>query len=149
MGLGIEVDFIQWWNAKQKTDLIHFFGRPHPAYIQQAKKKNIPVIFSDLLGGLSSRPPILRFIQKEIICLAQLTMPKEFTIRMGWASYQIAARVVALTSWEKHLMLELFGAEPDKVVVVPNGVEKIFLQTGARKKRKKKSPDRHDDDYGS
>ena len=135
-GLGVEVDFLHWWDSRQTTDLIHFFGRPHPAYIQQAKKKNIPVIFSDLLGGLSSRPPILRFIQKGIICMAQLTMPKEFTIRMGWASYQTAARVIALTPWEKHLMLELFGAHPDKVAVVPNGVERLFFQRGARKKRK-------------
>lgn len=128
--LGVEVDFLHWWDAKQKTDLIHFFGRPHPAYIEQAKKKNVPVIFSDLLGGLGSRPAFLRFIQKGIIGFAQLAMPKEFTIRMGWASYQLAARVIALTSWEKYLMVELFCACPDKVVVVPNAVEQIFLQKG-------------------
>lgn len=127
-GEGLHVDFLRWWDEKQKADLIHFFGRPHPAYIQQARKKKIPVVFSDLLGSLGSRPLHLRLIQRWITRLTRRLLPPEFTIRMGWASYELANRVIALTPWEKRLMTEQFGAPPQKVVVVPNGVEKIFFQ---------------------
>lgn len=134
---GVQVDFLRWWDERQKADLVHFFGRPHPAYIQQALKKNIPVIFSDLLGGLGSRPFHLRFIQRCIIRLARLLLPPEFTIRMGWASYELASRVIALTTWEKRLMTEQFGALSQKVAVVPNGVEKIFFQKQSAGRRQK------------
>jgi glycosyltransferase involved in cell wall biosynthesis len=35
---------------------------------------------------------------------------------------------VALTPWEKNLMEYKFGASPDRVFVVPNGVEKPFFE---------------------
>jgi len=136
-GEGLHVDFLRWWDEKQKADLIHFFGRPHPAYIQQAQKKKIPVVFSDLLGGLGSRPLHLRLIQRWITRLTQRLLPPEFTIRMGWASYDLARRVIALTSWEKQLMKEQFGAADEKVAVVPNGVEKIFFKKRSDGRRQK------------
>lgn len=124
---GVEVDWLRWWEAETKGNLIHFFGRPHPAYIRMASKKNIPVIFSDLLGGLGSRSAPLRWIQKWLIRSARCALPQEFTSRMGWESYQLASRVIALTVWEKRLMKEQFSAPDRKVVVIPNGVEEVFF----------------------
>jgi len=124
---GLEVDWLRWWESETKGDLIHFFGRPHPAYIRMASKKNLPVIFSDLLGGLGSRSAPLRWIQKWLIRGARCALPQEFTIRMGWESYQLASRVIALTAWEKRLMEEQFSAPNSKVVVIPNGVEEVFF----------------------
>lgn len=124
---GLEVDWLRWWESETKGDLIHFFGRPHPAYIRMASKKNLPVIFSDLLGGLGSRSAPLRWIQKWLIRGARCALPQEFTIRMGWESYQLASRVIALTAWEKRLMEEQFSAPNRKVVVIPNGVEEVFF----------------------
>ena len=49
---------------------------------------------------------------------------------MGWESYQLANRVIALTTWERRLMKEQFSAPDGKVVVIPNGVvEKYFQDT--------------------
>lgn len=131
---GVAVEWVRWWDPDQTGDLIHYFGRPHPAYIQQASQKKIPVIFSDLLGALGSRPASLRWCQRGITRLARALLPKEFTIRMGWDSYAWANRVIALTAWEKRLMEEQFSAPPEKVVVVPNGVEDVFFEE-ARGKR--------------
>lgn len=122
------VDWVRWWDPQQTGDLIHFFGRPHPAYIQMACRKKIPVVFSDLLGGLGSRSAWLRGIQRRVIHLGRAWLPREFTIRMGWDSYQSASRVIALTAWEKRLMEEQFSAPLGKVVVIPNGVEEVFLK---------------------
>lgn len=125
---GVEVDWLRWWESETTGNLIHFFGRPHPAYIRMASKKNLPVIFSDLLGGLGSRSVPLRWIQKWLIRGARCALPQEFTTRMGWESYQLASRVIALTAWEKRLMEEQFAAPAGKVVVIPNGVEEVFLE---------------------
>jgi len=133
--IGVDVEWVRWWDAGQTGDLIHYFGRPHPAYVQQAAKKQIPIIFSDLLGALGSRGPCLRWIQKRLIRLSRTCLPQEFTIRMGWDSYQLAKKVIALTPWEKRLMEEQFSAPKGKVVVVPNGVEDIFFQNQGDLKR--------------
>jgi glycosyltransferase involved in cell wall biosynthesis len=66
--------------------------------------------------------------QKIIMNLARGFLPKEFTARLCWDSYQLADTSIALTSWEKRLMVEIFLAKPDRVHVVPNGVEDIFFR---------------------
>jgi len=45
----------------------------------------------------------------------------------GWESYRQADALIALTTWEKHLMEYKFGASPEKIFVVPNGVEPEFF----------------------
>ncbi len=126
--VGVEVEWLRWWDDKQKGDLIHYFGRAHPAYIRQAQGKGIKVVMSELLTGLGSRKTGARMAQKIIMNLARGFLPKEFTARLCWDSYQLADTSIALTSWEKRLMIGMFSAEPNRVHVVPNGVEDVFFR---------------------
>ena len=125
--IGCEVDWLRWWDFNQKSNLIHYFGRPHPAYIRQCHDKGMKVVMSELLTGLASRSACKRFCQRWMTRTARVTLPPDLTVRMGWDSYRLVDRVIALTEWEKHLMEEQFDAPPGKVVVVPNGVEEVFL----------------------
>ena len=124
---GLEVEWLRWWDDKQKGDLIHYFGRAHPGYIRQAQGKGIKVVMSELLTGLGSRKTGARMVQKMIMRLARGFLPREFTARLCWDSYKLADTSIALTSWEKRLMVEMFSAEPNRVHIVPNGVEEIFF----------------------
>ena len=126
--VGVEVDWLRWWDDKQKGDLIHYFGRAHPGYIRQAQGKGIKVVMSELLTGLGSRKTGVRKAQKMIMNLARVFFPKEFTARLCWDSYKLADASIALTSWEKRLMVEMFSAKPNRIHVVPNGVEEIFFR---------------------
>lgn len=83
---------------------------------------------AELLTGLGSRPVGARKIQKTLMVVARRILPYDFTSRLGWESYQKADAVIALTEWEQKLMTEVFSAPPHKVHVVPNGVEKVFLE---------------------
>ena len=124
---GVQVEWLRWWNDEQKGDLIHYFGRPHPVYIRQAHAKGIKVVMSELLTGLGSRGGIARKAQKTFINIAKNVLPHEFVTRFSWDAYQTADACIALTSWEKELMVEMFSAQPERVHVVPNGVEEIFF----------------------
>jgi len=137
--VGVEVEWLRWWDDKQKGDLIHYFGRAHPGYIRQAQGKGIKVVMSELLTGLGSRKTSARMAQKIIMNLARGFLPKEFTARLCWDSYQLADTSIALTSWEKRLMVEMFLAKPDRVHVVPNGVEDIFFRDSNLKIQNPKS----------
>lgn len=34
--IGVEADFLRWWDGSQRADVIHFFGRPSLDYISFA-----------------------------------------------------------------------------------------------------------------
>jgi glycosyltransferase involved in cell wall biosynthesis len=136
--VGAEVEWLRWWDDQQKGDLIHYFARPHPAYIRQAQAKGMKVVMSELLTGLGSRSAMARKLQKLFMIIAGRVLPKEFTARLCWDAYQLADASIALTSWEKKLMVEMFSAKPEKVHVVPNGVEEIFFCKSESKSEKSK-----------
>lgn len=136
---GVEVELLRWWDDQQKGDLIHYFGRPHPVYIRQAQAKGIKVVMSELLTGLGSRSGRARKAQKIFMTVARNVLPNEFTARLSWEAYQMVDACIALTAWEKKLMVEMFGARPEQVYVVPNGVEEVFFQNPGSKIRNPKS----------
>jgi glycosyltransferase involved in cell wall biosynthesis len=126
--IGVEVEYLRWWDEAQKGDIIHYFGRPGGGYIDFAHKKGMKVVVAELHTGLGSRPAWARTIQKGIMTFSKKLMPSAFTAKMAWESYQKADAFVALTTWEKHLMVSMFDADPAKVHVIPNGVEDVFFE---------------------
>lgn len=127
--IGVEVDYLRWWDANQSAPLIHFFGRPSVAYIEFARAKAIRVVMGELLGGLGARPASARTLQRAMIFTSRHLLPTPFTAKLAWDSYGLADAVIALTPYEAELMQEMFGAPSDRIHVVPNGVEKVFLES--------------------
>jgi glycosyltransferase involved in cell wall biosynthesis len=127
--LGIEVEYLRWWDANQTGDLIHFFGRPSAGFIERAHAKGIKVIIAELLGGLGARSPWSRFFQRATILLAQSILPAAYLSRLAWDSYRIADACIALTSHQARLMEGMFDGNPEKIHIVPNGVETVFTDS--------------------
>jgi glycosyltransferase involved in cell wall biosynthesis len=126
--IGVPVEYLRWWDDSQRGDIIHYFGRPAEAYLEFAHGKNIKLVFAELLTGLGSRSALARTAQKSLMLLARKALPAAFTARMAWNSIREADACVALTAWEARLMSEMFGADPGRVHVVPNGVETAFFE---------------------
>jgi len=127
--IGLEVEWLRWWDCHQSGDIIHYFGRPNAAYIDFAHSKGMKVVISELLTGLGSRSGLARALQKSVMCLAQLALPNSFTSRMAWEAYTKADACIALTPWEASLMTQMFGAPTPRLFVVPNGVEREFFES--------------------
>ncbi len=132
--IGIEVEFLRWWDERQRGDFIHYFGRPTEAYVQLAQQKGMRVVIADLLTGLGSRSRALRFAQKALTETIRRALPASFSGRMGWAAFSRAGAVIALTQWEARLMREMFGVLESKIHVIPNGVEELFFQSAPRER---------------
>jgi glycosyltransferase involved in cell wall biosynthesis len=126
---GVAVDYLRWWDDRQKPDIIHYFGRPSPAYIRFAHARKIRVVVAQLLTGAGSRSPATLALQRTATAGLRAVAPAMITERFGWDSFRLADACVALTAWEAKLMRELFGAPPDRVRVIPNGVEAAFLES--------------------
>jgi len=127
--IGVDVEFLAWWDATQTGDVLHHFGRISLALLAQAQARGIKVVMLDLLTGQGSRSQARLRSQKWTIQVLKRILPASLTDPVGWNAYRLVDACIANTAWEKQLMSELFGAPPEKVHVVPNGVEDVFLQS--------------------
>ena len=126
--IGVDVDWLRWWDADQKGDVIHSFSRMPAALIRFAHQKGIKVVIAELLTAQGSRAEWQHWMHKTVVRLADKIVPGGVSSKFGWDSYQLADACVALTPWEARLMHTLFGASREKIHVVPNGVEEEFFK---------------------
>ncbi len=128
-GNGVDVEALRWWDDSQGADVIHYFGRPGPGYIESAHKKQIRVVISPLLSAMGSRSKGLLWIQRLVTRGGLWGLPSMLTAPFGWNSFRLADACIANTPWEAHLMSYMFGVLPRKVHVVPNGIEEVFARS--------------------
>jgi glycosyltransferase involved in cell wall biosynthesis len=127
--IGVEADYLHWWDDSQKADIIHHFGRFPAPLIRLAQDKGIKVVMAELLTEQGSRSRARIRAQRWATRLLKLALPGMTASAFDWASYRLADACVALTAHEAWLMTYQFDAPPEKVHVVPNGVEDVFLQS--------------------
>jgi glycosyltransferase involved in cell wall biosynthesis len=125
--LGVQVEPLRWWDDTQAGDVIHYFGRMPAEQIRFAAAKKMKVVMAEFLTAQGSRSPSQLRLQKFISNCMERLAPRGFLTAYNWDSYRLADALVALTPWEKHLMEYMFGADPARTFVVPNGVEAEFF----------------------
>ena len=130
--LGVDVEFLRWYDDHQAGDLLHFFGRVPSNLLTLAHEKKLKVVQSELLTEQGSRPAYRLRLQKAATYWLEKLLPAVSRTTFNWDSYRKADACIALTQWEAQLMRELFRAPKEKIHVVPNGVESIFERTPAR-----------------
>ena len=126
--IGVEVENLRWWDDGQACDVLHFFGRMPIALLRLAQAKGIKVVLADLLTEQGSRPPGRIKAQRTLSQVLKRVLPGSLVSAFNWESYKLADACVALTSHEAQLMHYLFDAPLEKMHVVPNGVEDVFLE---------------------
>ena len=127
--LGVEVEFLRWQDEHQQGDILHFFGRIPVNLLRLAHQKGIKVIVADLLAAQSARPASRLTLQKLVIRGLERVLPPGVVAGFGWQTYREADACVAVTRREGELMMELFGVPRQRLHVVPNGVEDVFLRS--------------------
>ncbi len=120
---GLEVDHLRWWDAEQRGDVLHHFGRPHPEVVRLAQEKGLRVVMSELLTAQGSRGRIHRGVQKWTLRLLRKVRSEGLSAE----SYRRVDAVIALTEWEAHLMATIYGAPRERLHIIPNGVEDCFF----------------------
>lgn len=134
--IGVEVDFLRWWDDKQQGNIIHYFGGANSTYVDYCHRKGLKFILSDLRTGLGSRARWKIVAHRILVEIAQCSMPRLVLGKLGWDVYPRVDAAIALTSWEKHLMVDVFGAPRERVHVIPNGVEDVFFDSPVKDRGK-------------
>ncbi len=129
LALGVEVEFLRWYDGSQTGDVLHFFGRIPMSMLAMAHHKRMKVVQSELLTEQGSRSRQRLRLQGMVSRVLEKAAPGLSASVFGWKTYRLADACIALTSYEAQLMTALFGAPPEKLHVVPNGVEEVFLQS--------------------
>ena len=133
---GVEVEYTRWHDESQSGDLIHYFGRMHTEHVRLAQQKGIRVVMSELLTATGSRTSRQLFVQRTINRTIERLAPRTFITPFNWDSFRQADAVVALTAWEGHLMNYLFAAPRERIHIIPNGVEEVFLNSAPQPRHK-------------
>lgn len=126
--LGVSVDYMHWWDDKQKGDIIQQFSRIPLFLLRVAQQNGIKVVVADLLTGAGSRTKSRLFVQRAMMKTAERLVPGISSV-LNWECYRHADACVAGTSVEAHLITYLYGAPPERVHVIPNGVEQVFFDS--------------------
>jgi glycosyltransferase involved in cell wall biosynthesis len=132
--LGLQVELVRWWDDAQTADLIHYFGRMPISQVRFAQQKGIKIVMAELLTAQSSRSRRQLWVQKNIRRTLGRMAPRDFVAAFNWESYRLSDALIALSPWQQHLMHYLFGTPLEKIFVVSNGVEDVFLQAPARER---------------
>lgn len=126
---GVDAEPLRWWDESQQPDIIHYFTRPLPNEVDAAKAKGIKIIVAQLFTGVGSRPPWKLALQGIAFGLGRKILRGEARFRLGWDAFLKADACVALTPFEGRLLTSIYGVDPKRVHIIPNGIEEAFLQS--------------------
>lgn len=129
--IGVEVEYLRWWDDSQNGDVIHYFGRANPSHIDFAHAKGMKYVMSELLTGQGSRTTKELRLQGVCERILRRFVPATFLANFRWDAYLKADACIVLTEWEAEVTRLLFAPPPDRLYVVPNGVEPEFFITPA------------------
>lgn len=124
---GVEVENLRWWDDSQRGDVIHFFGRANPSHIDFAHAKGMKYVMSELFTGQGSRTPAQLRLQGALERALRRVIPPTFLASFRWDAYHKADALIVGTAWEAEVARLLFTPPPERVHVVPNGVEDVFF----------------------
>src|SRR6266704_4551851 len=134
--VGVEAEPLRWWDENQSADILQNFGRISALTLRLAQEKGMKVVISELLTEHGSRSRFRHLFHKTMIRVMTRSLPRNFTLAFGWDAYREADACLALTPLEAELMKNVFGAPAERVHVVPNGVEEVFLASGRAERGK-------------
>jgi glycosyltransferase involved in cell wall biosynthesis len=126
--IGVEVEYLRWWDDSQTGDIIHYFGLPSLHYLHQSAEKKMRVVCTHLLTNTCNRSDNILKLQGLLHGLLMKTP--------GWGLiknqttwpvlHQIPLFVVGLEA-EKQALIHAFGIQPEKIRIVPLGLHQDFL----------------------
>ena len=135
-GIGVEVEYLRWWDDRQTGDLLHYFGRPPAHLTALAHERGLKVVAADLLSAQGSRPAYQRILQKLGTWLLESALPAGLLGSTGRACLTAADACISLTPWEGQLLETMYGVPRERIHVVPNGVEEEFLNSTPKNRGK-------------
>jgi glycosyltransferase involved in cell wall biosynthesis len=129
--IGIEVEFVRWWDAKQSGDLIHFFSPASTSYLRQAHSMQIPVVMTTLFTETCNRSDFQLGLQA-LITTGILALPfgRGVTDQLRWKSFRECKYNVVGLEAERKVLEKVYGVSSEAISIVPLGLSETYLRAG-------------------
>jgi glycosyltransferase involved in cell wall biosynthesis len=129
--LGVEVEFLRWWDRGQRGDLIHYFGTPSHSFLDLARGADLPVVLTNLFTETCNRSDARLAVQGWLIRAAlKIPAARQVKHQLNWATYADAAHNVVGLHCEKKVLETVYRVPPERISVVPLGLPESFLRAG-------------------
>ncbi|MBA3606931.1 MAG: glycosyltransferase family 4 protein [Chthoniobacterales bacterium] len=133
--LGVSVEYLRWWDAGMKADLIHHFAPASTDYLSRAQAQKIPVamttLFTETCNRSSKQLAWQKWITRTILAFPAGESVKE---RLGWRSFHLCAQNVVGLQAERRVLEDVYGVAPEKISVIPLGLSEAYLNAPAAKR---------------
>ena len=134
--IGIEVEFVRWWDDQQRGDVIHYFGSIPHHYLDLAHQKKIPVVLTAILSSTCNRSNF-RLSLQGIVVRTLLSVPGWGSIQrqLQWSTFRKADTVVVGLNAECRVLERVYGVPRDRIAIVPLGLDEPYLQSMSKSVR--------------
>jgi glycosyltransferase involved in cell wall biosynthesis len=127
--IGIDVEYMRWWDAEQAGDLIHFFSTARTQYLQLARRRRLPVIMTQLFSATCNRSNWHLGIQAAVTrSVLGLPLFRNIKDQLTWTAYRACDQLVVGLEAEKTVLVRVFGIDPARISIVPLGLSASYLE---------------------
>jgi glycosyltransferase involved in cell wall biosynthesis len=129
--VGVDVEYLRWWDTTQSGDIIHFFGVAPVDYIERARGKGLKIVQTALLTETCNRSD-LRLRMQGAIVRSFLASPIGAGIKrqLSWKSFLLSDMNVVGLEAERQVLEWVYGVSPDRIFVLPLGLPEEFFSAG-------------------
>ena len=129
---GVEVEWLRWWDAAQRGDVIHFFGTAPNAYLEQARTKRLPVVMTTLFTETCNRSDVRLARQGRFVrLLLGLPFGEGVKQQLTWRAFNNCTHNVVGLEAERRVLEMVYQVPTEKVSIVPLGLSPAYLRAGA------------------
>ena len=129
--VGVEVEFLRWWDPTQRGDLVHYFSTPSNAYLNLARAAGKPVVMTNLFTETCNRSAA-RLRRQGWLVQAALKIPfgRQLKNQLNWRTYSNATHNVVGLECEKNVLQTVYRVPANKISIVPLGLSENYLHAG-------------------
>jgi glycosyltransferase involved in cell wall biosynthesis len=129
--IGVQVEWLRWWDDQQKYDLIHHFGTVSNTLLLQAKAGGKPVVLTTLFTETCNRSDAQLFRQKRFTQLILgLPFGEGIKRQLTWQTYGRCAQNIVGLECERQVLEQVYQVARERISVVPLGLSQNYLQAG-------------------
>ena len=130
--IGVEVEWLRWWDGAQHGEVIHHFGPARPGYLLLARAKGITTVMTTLFTETCNRTETrLRWQGRIVNSLLGLPFGEGIKDRLGWRAFSLADCNVVGIEAERRVLELVYRVPRGRTALVPLGLSRRFLDAGA------------------
>jgi glycosyltransferase involved in cell wall biosynthesis len=130
--IGVEVEFLRWWDPRQRGDLIHHFGTASNALLEQAHTARMPVVLTTLFTETCNRSDAQLARQGRLThSILALPFGRGVKAQLTWGTYNRCAMNVVGLDCERTVLRQVYHVPDNRISIVPLGLSTTYLQATA------------------